>query len=160
MPTSEWNGIIMIKPKLAVTDNDEPIAELASNSDHEPVTIWAAECAERVLPYFENNYADDTRPREAIEAGRAWVRGELEMTEAREAAFSAHAAARDTDDDAAAYSAARATGHAAATAHVPSHAVHAARYAATAVRDADNPVDTSTTAAEERNWQYHHLLEL
>lgn len=149
----------MGKPKLVVTDYDEAIAELASNSDHEPVTIWAADCAERVLPYFEDTYADDPRPKEAIEAGRRWVRGELEMTEAREAAFSAHAAARDTDDDAA-YSAARAAGHAAATTHVPSHAVHAARYAATAVRDAAAPVDTSTTAAAERNWQYHHLLEL
>ena len=68
--------------------------------------LWATDCAEHVLPYFEAQFSDDNRPRKAIEAGRAWVRGELTLSEARAAAF-----------------AARAAGHAAATAHVAGHAL-------------------------------------
>lgn len=61
--------------------------------DHGAWVLWAADCAEHVLPYFEGKYPDDARPRKAGEAGRAWVRGEIAMSEARVAAFAAHAAA-------------------------------------------------------------------
>ncbi len=133
----------------------ESIAELVSKSDHKILAIWAADCAERVLLYFEDAHPGDKRPRQAIEAGRAWVRGDLKMTEARKAAFAAHAAARDAQGEAA-RDAARAAGHAAATAHVASHAVHAAAYAASAVCEAAD----GDAAAKERDWQYRHLLEL
>lgn len=33
--------------------------------------LWAADCAERVLPTFETQHPDDDRPRKAIEAARA-----------------------------------------------------------------------------------------
>jgi hypothetical protein len=67
--------------------------------------------------------------RKAIEATRAWARGEMALSEARAAALAAHAAARDVAHAIAACGAARAAGHAAATAHVVGHAVHAASYA-------------------------------
>jgi len=127
-------------------------AKRLDEQDHKALALWAADCAERVLPYFEDKYPKDDRPRKAIEAGRAWVRGEMAMTEARAAAFAAHAAARDATD-AAARSAARAAGHAAATAHVAAHARHAAAYAVTAA------VDAGVTAATERDWQYRRLPE-
>ncbi|WP_206686059.1 putative immunity protein [Kribbella qitaiheensis] len=68
---------------------------------HQALAIWATACAEHVLGNFERVVPDDARPREAIEAGRAWVRGELKMTDARKAAFAAHAAAREAPDAAA-----------------------------------------------------------
>ncbi|WP_407922531.1 putative immunity protein [Brevibacillus choshinensis] len=37
--------------------------------------------------YFEKTYPNDSRPRNAIEPGRAWMRGEIAMCEARAAAF-------------------------------------------------------------------------
>lgn len=136
------------------------MAELVSKSNYKILAIWAADCAERVLPYFEKMFPEDNRPRQAIEAGRAWARDELKMTEARKAAFGAHAAARDADQVAEACSAARAAGHAAATAHVTSHAVGAAIYAMTAVRDASDTVDAEVATTRERDWQYQHLLVL
>lgn len=99
--------------------------------DRGSLVLRAADCAERVLPFFEEKYPEDNRPRKALEAGRAWARGEIGMCEVRAAAFAAHAAARETDH-AAARAAARAAGHAAATAHVAGHARHAAAYAVTA----------------------------
>src|SRR5215208_6326496 len=50
--------------------------------DHRSLVLWATECAEHVLPYFEQNYPKDNRPRNALEAGRAWVRGEIAVSEA------------------------------------------------------------------------------
>ena len=91
--------------------------------------LWAADCAEQALHFFEENYPIDDRPRKAIEAARAWANGEITVGQARSAAFAAHAAAR-TAEQVAARAAARAAGHAAATAHVSAHARHAATYAA------------------------------
>jgi len=120
--------------------------------DHKSLVLWATDCAEHVLPYFEEKYPKDDRPRNAVEAGRAWVRGEIAMSEVRVAAFAAHAAARNADQ-AAARAAARAAGHAAATAHVAGHAAHAASYAAsyavTAATEASVPADPAAVNSPE-----------
>jgi hypothetical protein len=151
----------MKKPKLAVTDKDNIIAELVGKTEHKTLAVWACDCAERALPYFENEYPQDNRPRLAIEAGRAWVKtGVFKMADVRKSALAAHVAAREVNDDDAARSAARAAGHAVATAHVPTHAVAAAIYAATAFRDAVEPVNAEISTDKEREWQLRHLLTL
>ena len=124
-----------------------------NEQDHRLLAVWAADCAEHVLPYFEEKYPNDDRPRKAVEAARAWTRGEIRVSEARTAALAAHAAARDADD-AAARAAARAAGHAAATAHVAGHARGAASYAVKAVKAV-----TGSDAATESDWQYRRLPE-
>ena len=133
-------------------------AKRLDEQDHRSLVLWAADCAEHVLPYFEENYSEDDRPRKAIEAGHAWARGELSMSKARAAAFAAHAAARDADH-AAARAAARAAGQAAATAHVAGHARHAAAYAVNAATAAAIPSDAGTAAVTERDWQRRRLPE-
>src|ERR1017187_3785389 len=125
---------------------------------HRSLVLWAADCAEHVLPYFEENYSEDDRPRKALEAGRAWARGELSMSKVRDAAFAAHAAARDADH-AAARAVARAAGHAAATAHVADHARHAAAYAVNSATAAAIPTAAGTASATERDWQCRRLPE-
>jgi len=131
-------------------------AKRLDEHDHRSLVLWAADCAEHVLPYFEETYPEDDRPRKALEAGRAWVRGEIALSEAGAAALAAHAAARDADDPAA-RAAARAAGHAAATAHVAGHAVHAAAYAVKAARYGASPTEADHVATEEREWQVRHL---
>ena len=126
--------------------------------DHRLLALWAADCAEHVLRYFQARHGEDDRPGRAIEAARAWARGELTVSKARNASFAAHAAARACDD-AAARSAARAAGHAAATAHVADHASHAAAYAVTAAGAAAMPTDAGAAAAAERDWQHQRLAE-
>ena len=59
---------------------------------HHAIAEWAAACAERALPIFDELRPGDDRPRAAIAALRAWMRGEIPMTECRTAAFAAHAA--------------------------------------------------------------------
>ena len=57
--------------------------------------LFAADCAERVLPIFEKQYPDDKRPRLAIEAARAFARGEITAAARAAAWAAAGAAARD-----------------------------------------------------------------
>ncbi len=92
-----------------------------TKDDHKALALWAANCAEHVLPFFEEKYPDDTRPRDAIHTLQEWVKtGKFSMPVIRGASLAAHAAARDVkEEDNAARFAARAAGQAVATAHVP-----------------------------------------
>ena len=109
------------------------------DSDHRLLAEWAADCAEHVLHLFEQVQPSDERPRRAIEQARAWVRGEITMQQARNAASHANAAARDLKG--AARRAAHAAGQAAAVAHVAVHELGAAAYAIRAARDAAPEAD-------------------
>ena len=117
---------------------------------------WAADCAERALPFFRERRPQDDRPRRALETARAWARGEVSAGAARAAALEAHAAARAAAGDDAAEAAARAAGHAVATAHMADHARVAAAYALRAVQAADG-ADRLARADRERLWQQEHL---
>src|SRR5881394_2649753 len=94
---------------------------------HRLLAVWAADCAERVLSLFEECTADD-RTRRAIETARAWARGEVSGGTAQKAAVRAHAAAREMTSKSA-IAAARAAGHAVATAHMADHSLGAVIYA-------------------------------
>ncbi|MEO0027464.1 MAG: hypothetical protein RL716_795 [Actinomycetota bacterium] len=84
--------------------------------------------AQSVLKVFERAEPDDDRPRKALDALKLWMRGELEVGKVRDAAFAAHAAARETTSESAKF-AARACGQAASVAHVMTHSWHVKRYA-------------------------------
>jgi hypothetical protein len=125
--------------------------------DQRLMATWAADCVERVLPFFQKAYPQDDRPRQAIEACRTWVRtGEFKMAEIRGASLAAHAAAREAKENKAACFAARAAGQAVATAHVPQHAFGGAYYALKAIAAAD-PVHAEDNVVKERNWQARHM---
>jgi hypothetical protein len=99
----------------------QPGALTLSEDDRRVLAVWAADCAERTLPLFEAQAPGDPRPREAIEGAWAFARGEMRIGPVRTLAVAAHASAREVRDPAA-VAAARAAGHAAATAHMASHA--------------------------------------
>jgi hypothetical protein len=101
---------------------------------HKLFGLKAAKEAERVLPIFEKERPNDNRPRQAIEAIRAWAQGkqELGMAEVRKLSLGSHAAAREAKSDAARF-AARSAGQAVATWHVPTHALGAFSYAGKAI---------------------------
>ncbi len=97
---------------------------------------FAADCAERMLHFYEEAYPGDQRPRAAIATARAYARGEATDGELNAAADAAYAAAR------AARAAADAAAYAARAAYAAAYAAaRAARAAAYAARDA------------ERRWQ-------
>lgn len=121
------------------------------------MATWAADCAERVLPFFEEAYPKDDRPRKTIESCRTWIRtGVFKMAEIRGASLAAHAAARAAKENNPASFAARAAGQAVATAHVPQHAFGGAYYALKAIAAAD-PAHAEVKVAKEHNWQVRHI---
>src|SRR3954447_23954665 len=87
-----------------------------TDSDHQLLALWAATCAEHVLPLYESVQPSDARPRQAIALIRQWVRGEVTWWQARSAGGHANAAARDLQG--AARHAAFAAGQAGAVGHV------------------------------------------
>ncbi len=126
-----------------------------SDDDHHRLALWAADCADHVLPLFEGARRDDDRPRRAIEQGRAWARGEVSWWDARTAGGHANAAARVLRG--AARHAAYAAGQAAAVGHVAAHELGAAAYAIRAVQAAAAPDQRETAGRRERDWQRDQL---
>jgi len=151
----------MKKPEFSFKKHKGEFLEIVRKTDHETLAIWAIDCVERVLPYFEEKYPEDRRPRQAIEALQAWINtGVFKMANIRKASLSSHAAAREIGEDSAARSAAHAAGQAVATAHVPTHSIGAAIYALRVICRATDPSDADAAIAKERDWQYQHLIEL
>ena len=104
---------------------------------HATLARWASDCAERVLPLF-NRCSGDTRPFQALEIARAWANGTVKTGTVINASVAAHAAARQTEDTAAA-AAARSAGHAVATAHFADHSIQALLYVWKALEASGGP---------------------
>ena len=126
-----------------------------TDADHRLLALWAAACAEHVLALFEAERPDDTRPRHAIEATRAWTRGEVTMTEGRAAGGHAMGAARDLHG--AARHAAYAAGQAGVVAHVAAHELGAAAYAIRAAQAAAPAGGADEAGRRECRWQRDQL---
>ena len=103
-----------------------------NTKQHKAIANWAADCAERVLPLFENAKPGDSRAKAAISAARRWSNGKITVAESRKAAVAAHTAAREAGNEIG-REAARSAAHAAESAREPTHARHAANYAIKAV---------------------------
>lgn len=116
---------------------------------HRLLARWAADCAEHLLWIFAEHSSDD-RPQRAVEMGRAWARGEVPVGSAQKAAVAAHAAARAVKNKAAC-AAARAAGHAVATAHMAEHSIGVVIYGKKAIEATGESFDV------EREWQLKRL---
>ena len=126
-----------------------------TDRDHHLLALWAAVCAEHVLPLFESHAADDPRPRLAIDAVRGWVRGEVTMMDSRAAGGHAMGAARELRG--APRFAAYAAGQAAVTAHVAEHDLGAAAYAIKAAQAAAGAEHSAPAGVREHRWQLAQL---
>ena len=126
-----------------------------TDADHRLLALWAATCAEHVVPLFEADRPSDRRPRQAIEAIRAWTRGDITMTQSRSSGGHAMGAARDLCG--AARHAAYAAGQAAVVAHVAAHELGAAAYAIKAVRAGAPDGQRDDAARLECRWQRDQL---
>ncbi len=126
-----------------------------SDTNHHLLALWAAACAEHVLHFFEEVQPEDDRPRQAIEQVRAWVRGEILMSQARAAGGHAMGAARELSG--AARHAAYAAGQSAVVAHVAAHELGAAAYAIKAAQAAAPEDEREQAGRQECRWQREQL---
>jgi hypothetical protein len=126
--------------------------------DQKILALWAAECTEHVLQYFEEKYPKDDKPRRAIETLRTWIEtGVFKMATIRKASLDAHSSARRAREDGedAACFAAHAAGQAVGTAHVNTHSLACSVYGIRAAAAYFGKVDAGLT--NERNWQLQQL---
>jgi len=128
-----------------------------TDSDHRLLALWAATCAEHVLRLFEAAQPSDPRPRQAIAQARAWVRGEIKMMQAKDAAGDAYDAAREVTG--AAKHAAQSAAQAAVVAHVAAHELGAAAYAIRAARATAPAGEEEDAGRLECRWQREQLPE-
>lgn len=149
------------KSRFKLTDMDEILVELVEKTDQRVLAEWAIGCVERVIHYFEDEYPEDNRPREAIRTLQDWIdTGKFSMSVIRGASLGSHAAACEVGEDNPARSVARAAGQAVATAHVPRHALGGSIYALQAIHRASDASDADANVANELQWQTEHLEKL
>jgi hypothetical protein len=115
---------------------------------HCQLMIWACKCAKHVMSFLSEDI--DDRLTNALVVGKAWIRGEASVGEARKASVAAHDFARDFSDPVI-IAVARSVGHAVATAHMADHSLGSAWYALKAVKNAGKSVNA------ERQWQDEQL---
>ena len=100
----EYRGEIVEDENKVVVREARITSKLEAWNDR-TARLFACDCAEQSLQYFENEYPDDKRPRETIETARKFAIGAAtcdELAAARAAARdAARAAARDAAWDAA-----------------------------------------------------------
>ncbi|MCA0251164.1 MAG: hypothetical protein LCH76_02505 [Actinobacteria bacterium] len=125
-----------------------------SEADRRAVALWAADCAERVLPLFEAEAPSDGHPADAIARARAFGRGELDAAGQIRQRFVAGRAAGAVTGPAAVASA-RSAAQASGVAHMGAHALGAAAYAAKAAGLASG----DDAADAEISWQLDHMSE-
>lgn len=149
---------MLAKRKFSLLEFKNKFIGLAAETSQQTLAVWALECTERVMHFFEDAYPDDPRPRQALDALREWLRtGQFSMKVIRAASLGAHAAAREAGADNPARSAARAAGQTVGTAHVKDHAMGGAIYALQAIHRASLAEDAEAAVAAEFEWQYQRL---
>ena len=159
-----------IKPVLLLYDLRKSVSEILNipfsekinhqifQSDKKILALWAIDCCHRVLPFFEQIYPNDTRPRDALETLKEWLDTEtFKMSVIRKASLDAHAAAKEVKEDYAKYIA-HAAGQAVATAHVPTHALGCSVYCIRAVAAYTGNLTDGTI--NEKNWQLQYLQKI
>lgn len=155
---SFFKGFCVILPKIRDT-RFITIRRGGSLTDenHRILAVWAAKCAEHVLHFVEEECPADARPKNAISLALAWSRGEVGVTDAKNGAYHANAAARELKG--AAKYAALSAGQAAAVAHVAAHELGAAAYAIKAVMAVSEESRKNANRISECTWQIGQLPE-
>ena len=95
---------------------------LFREQNHKTMVLWALDLAAESVAKLEEKYPDETRPREALEAARAWAAGKIKMRPAQRKILDCHAFAKEIDskEDIALC---HAIGQACAVVHTVGHAI-------------------------------------
>ena len=81
------NQILFSKESFLLAD----LRHLIDQSNRRVLILWVLELAEETALQLAERYPEDLRPREAIDAARAWAAGEIKMPIAKQAILHCHA---------------------------------------------------------------------
>lgn len=124
--------------------NIRSLAQLAETQSKRTLCFWSIDYAEaHLLPVFEREFPDDTRPREALANSCGWLEGRVRYVDAKDTNNGAHNAATAAEGHPASQAAARAIAHASLTIHVSAHCMGIAFYGAAALAYAQLGLDAT-----------------
>ena len=113
------------KNQILFTKNSAFLQDLIllfQNQTHKVLTLWAFDLAAASIAALEKKYPDEKRPRNALEAARAWAVGQIKMRQAQRKILDCHAFAKEIhvrEDIATCH----AIGQACSVVHTPKHAI-------------------------------------
>ena len=122
------NQILFSKESFLLAD----LRHLIDQSNRRVLILWALELAEETALQLAERYPEDLRPREAIDAARAWAAGEIKMPIAKQAILNCHAMAKVLTDPAD-IARCHAVGQACSVVHTAGHALGYPMYELTAI---------------------------
>jgi len=112
----------------------QPLVKLIETQSKSTLAHWAVDYAGQfILPLWSKHYPDDLRPKNALDAARRWLSGEIKLPRVKVEILACHTAAREAEDNPVAQAAARAIGQCASTIHSARHCIGLALYGAIAV---------------------------
>lgn len=128
----------MAKPRKMLCDLEadytQTLMRLIETQSKATLANWALNYAEaNYLPIYTRHFPTDQRPRQAIQAARSWLAGDIKLPQVKPFILAAHAAAREAEAVPSAQAAARAIGQAASTIHSATHSLGLAFYGSAAV---------------------------
>lgn len=121
------NQILFSKDSLLL----ENLRQLIDQTNRRALVLWALELAEETAVQLEAKYPDH-RPREAVEAARAWAKGEIKMPIAKRAILDCHTMAKELTDRTD-IARCHAVGQACSVVHTVGHALGYPMYELTAI---------------------------
>ena len=122
------NQVLFAKDAAFLQD----LAMLLREQNHRTIVLWALDLAAGSVAKLEEKYPDETRPREALKAARAWAEGKIKMRLAQRKILDCHAFAKEIDskEDIALC---HAIGQACAVVHTAGHAMGYPMYELSAI---------------------------
>ena len=138
------------------TEYLQDLAMLFRGQNHKTMVLWALDLAAESVARLEEKYPDETRPREALEAARAWAAGKIKMRLAQRKILDCHAFAKEIDskEDIALC---HAVGQACAVVHTAGHAMGYPMYELSAIVYRLG-IEDCAEAVEQRRQEYINKL--
>ena len=134
----------------------QDLAMLFREQSHRTIVLWALDFAAESVAELEERYPDETRPREALEAARAWAAGDIKMRLAQRKILDCHAVAKELDskEDIALC---HAIGQACAVVHTAGHAMGYPMYELSSIVY-QLGIENCSEAVEQRKQEYLQKL--
>ena len=110
----------------------QDLTMLFREQSHKTMVLWALDLAAESVAKLEEKYPDENRPREALEAARAWAAGMIKMRPAQRKILDCHAFAKEIDSKAD-IALCHAIGQACAVVHTAGHGIGYPMYELSAI---------------------------
>lgn len=134
------------------------LRELIAGTNRRALILWALELAEETVCELESRYPGDCRPREVVEAVRAWAAGKIKIPLAKRAILDCHAMSKELADPAD-IARCHAVGQACSVVHTEGHAMGYPIYELTAIV-LELGLENCREAVEAQVRDYEQLLRL